>query len=120
MMWMKTLFLFFVLLWLCSCVHSGSPRSDIYVHPEQYVGQSVSVCGYIVDSANIVESADREDRTRRGGLSIVERGPLNPLRRGWTCLEGEIVHFGCGSGPRICLEAVFDYAIKIRRVAVTR
>lgn len=87
------------------------------MHSERYVGQVVSVCGYIVDSANIVESADSEDRIRSGGLSIAEKGPLPPLYRGRTCVEGEIVHLGCATGARICLEAIYDYAIKIRRVA---
>jgi hypothetical protein len=117
---MKIIILSFGLFFACSCARSLPPRSDIYVRPGQYEGQLIGVCGYIVDSANIVESADSEDRTHRGGLSIAERGPLNPLHRGWTCVEGEIVHFGCASGPRICLEAVYDYAIKVRRVVSTR
>lgn len=107
---------FSTLLLVSSCTHPLPTRSDIYVHPEQYVGRVVSVCGYIVDSANMVESADSEDRTRPGGLSIADRGTLDPLHRGRICVEGEIVHLGCASGSRICLEAVYDYAIKIRRV----
>lgn len=117
---MKTYLSAFVLTLACSCAHTFPTRNDVYVHPEKYVGQVVSVCGYIVDSANIVESADSEDRFRRGGLSIAARGPLDPLRRGRTCIEGEIVNFGCASGPRICLEAAYDYAIKVRRVLSTR
>lgn len=114
---MKIFSLFLATLLICSCKHSRLPRSDVYMSPEIYLGKLVSLCGYIVDSANMVESIDSEDRTRRGGLSIVEWGPLERLHRGWTCVEGEIVHLGCASGPRICLEAVYDYAIKIRRVA---
>ena len=113
---MKAILIFFVSLLTCGCMHKLPPRSDIYMNPKQYMGQLVNVCGYIVDSANIVESADSEDRVRSGGISIAEKGPLKPLYRGWVCVEGEIVHFGCATGPRICLEAIYDYAIKIRSV----
>src|SRR5215207_8148914 len=112
---MREILLVFASLLTCNCAHKLPPRSGVYVHPEQYVGQLVRVCGYIVDSSNIVESADSEDHVRGGGLSIAEKGPLKPLHRGWIC-EGEIVNIGCATGPRICLEAIYDYAIKIRSV----
>jgi hypothetical protein len=101
---------------LAGCAHAPPVRSDVYVNSERYINRLVSVCGYIVDSANMVESSDREDRTRSGGLSIINKGPLKPLYRGRTCVEGKIVQLGCASGPRICLEAIFDYAIEIHRV----
>ena len=117
---MKFVILLCAQLLVCSCTHSLAPRSDIYVHPAKYKDQNVKLCGYVVDSANIFESADSEDHTRDGGLSIAERGPLDPLHRGWTCVEGEIVEFGCATGPRICLEAAYDYAIKVRHVISSR
>jgi hypothetical protein len=65
-----------VMFMVAGCMHSAPPRNDVYVHPSQYVLRTVTVCGHIVDSANIVESADSEDRTRRGGLSIAEKARL--------------------------------------------
>jgi hypothetical protein len=101
---------------LTGCAHGSVPRSEVYSTPERFVGQAVRVCGYMIDSSNILESDDRNERERNGGLSIREKGPLNLLHRGRVCVEGEVSYWGCATGPVICTDAAFDYAISITRV----
>ena len=69
----------------------------------------------MIDSANIVESANRDDAQHRGGLVIAAKGPLNPLYRGPLCVEGDITYVGCISSPVICTDAAFDYGIRVER-----
>jgi hypothetical protein len=101
---------------LVGCTHPSSERSRVYVSPEQFLAQLVEVCGSMIDSSNILESARRGEQRRVGGLSINEMGPLNPLHRGRICVEGQISYIGCATGPVVCLEGAFDYAISVRRV----
>jgi len=103
---------------LLACAHHSSARNPVFVHPEQFVNLSTRVCGYMIDSSNIVESEDRNDTGRRGGLSIQESGPLNPLHRGRICVEGQVVYLGCQTGPVACFDIAFDYGIRIRRVVL--
>ena len=84
--------------------------------PSRFVGQTVEVCGYMIDSANIVESADRDDIKHRGGLSIDSRGPLNSLHLGRLCVEGEITYRGCGTNRVICIDAAYECGIRVHRV----
>lgn len=101
---------------LLSCVSVDGEYSDVFTTPQSYVRKQVEVCGYMVDSSNIVESSDREDRSRAGGLSILESGPLQRLHRGRICVAGVLEHVGCGGRARICTDMAFDYGIRIVRV----
>jgi hypothetical protein len=107
----------FLVLVLGSCAHDQTASADVFQTPSQFVGQTVRVCGYMIDSANIVESADREDQRRAGGLVIAAKGPLNLLHRGPVCVEGELTYVGCATGPVICTDAAFDYGIRVQRRA---
>lgn len=101
---------------VAGCAHVPPPRNDVFVNSATHVGQSVRVCGYRIDGANILESRRRRDWSHTGGLSIIERGPLPPLFRGRLCVEGTISRLGCETGPVVCVDAAFDFAISIRRV----
>ena len=101
---------------LVACAHTSAASTEVYRAPSIFVGRTVQVCGYMLDSANIVESANRDDKTHDGGLSISAKGPLNLRHRGPLCVEGEVTYVGCASGPVICTDAAFDYGIRIRRV----
>jgi len=98
-----------------ACVGTPATREPAFVRPDAFIGRSARVCGYMIDSANIVESPHREEWDRRGGLSIKERGPVDPFYRGRLCVEGSISFMGCETGPVICTDAAFDYAITITR-----
>lgn len=101
---------------LLACIHHPSVRNPVFANPEQFVHLPAQVCGYMIDSSNIVESRNPDDASRRGGLSIAESGPLDPLHRGLVCVEGQIVYIGCETGPVACVDIAFDYGIRIRRV----
>lgn len=101
---------------LLACIHHPSARNPAFANPEQLVNLSTQVCGYMIDSSNIVESRDPNDASRRGGLSIAASGPLDPLHRGLVCVEGQIVYIGCETGPVACVDIAFDYGIRIQRV----
>ena len=106
----------FGLITLSGCAHTALGTADVFAAPSRFVGQTVRVCGYMIDSANIVESPNRDDETRRGGLSIDGKGPLNLRYRGGLCVEGDVTYRGCATGPAICTDAAFDYGIRVRRV----
>jgi hypothetical protein len=102
---------------LCpACATASNRREPVFSHSAQFVGRDVRICGFMIDSSNIVESENREDRQRQGGLSILLRGPLDPFHRGRICVEGVISYLGCESGRIVCMDAAFDYAIAVRRV----
>jgi hypothetical protein len=95
--------------------HTPIASPDVFRHPSRFVGQTVQVCGYMIDSANILESANRDDPTRRGGLVIAAKGPLDLRYRGPLCVEGDLTYIGCLSGRVICTDAAFDYGIRVHR-----
>lgn len=97
-----------------ACTHPVTTRNPVFANPPGFVGQEVEVCGYI-DGPNILESADREDWVRTGGISIVTRGPLDSQFEGPICVAGILEYLGCER--EVCTGAAFDYAIRISRVA---
>lgn len=103
-------------LLVMSCTAPAATRNPVFTTPEKLSSQLVIFCGYMIDSANIIESADREDRRHRGGVSIMDKGPLDLRFRGKLCVEGELSYMGCETGPDICTGAAFDYGVEIRRV----
>ena len=105
---------------LVSCVAGSAARDDIFVNPSRYLGRQVDLCGYMIDSANIVEAEDRDDAARRGGFSIADKGPLNLLHRGPICVVGEIIYIGCQTGDVVCTDAFFDYGIRILAIEDAR
>lgn len=113
---MKQLTLLPACLCLLACTHYPPARSVVFANPERFVNLPAHVCGYMIDSSNIVESPDRNDTARRGGLSIAEKGPLDPRRRGRVCVEGQIVYLGCETGPVACFDVAFDYGIRVRSI----
>ena len=70
----------------------------------------------MIDSPNIFESPDRNDRSHPRGIFIVDRGPLALPQGGRVCVSGTIKYMGCETGPAICTDAAFDYGIVIDRV----
>ncbi|MEA3030030.1 MAG: hypothetical protein QOG13_1355 [Sphingomonadales bacterium] len=108
-----------VLLWggmVSACVSLPDDRDLVFARPQEVTGRSVRVCGFMIDSANIVESSDRDDSRHSGGLTIVARGPLNAFHRGRVCVEGNISYVGCVSGPTFCTDSAYDYGISVRRL----
>ena len=93
---------------LSGCAHAPLASADVFGAPSRFVGQTVQLCGFVIDGANIVESADRHDDERRGGLSIAAKGPLDLQHRGRLCVEGEVTYVGCASGNLICTDAAYD------------
>jgi hypothetical protein len=102
---------------VAACAHPSNASSELFRTPARFVGQTVKVCGYMNDSSNIVESDDRDDVKHSSGLSIEENGPLNLRHRGPVCVEGEITYRGCGTAHVICIDAAYEYGIRVRRVA---
>jgi hypothetical protein len=92
------------------------PRSDIFVHPGNYVGKPVNVCGYILDGSNIIEGKSYSHPRLTGGLSILEMGDVGFRYKGHICVEGVIEYAGCETGDVVCTDAAFDYGIKVRKV----
>ena len=99
-----------------ACTYPNDAYAGLYQAPARFVGQTVEVCGYMIDSSNILWTADRTDTKRRGGFSIDGKGPLNRLYRGHLCVEGEITYVGCGNGTVVCTDAAYEYGIRVRRV----
>ena len=96
-----------------SISRSRQTRNAVFVEPSALVGRQVELCGF-VDGPNILESADRRQWARTGGISIVDRGPLHPRFRGRACVAGLLEYFGCAADA--CNDAAFDYGIRIGRV----
>jgi hypothetical protein len=108
---------FGLLAW--SAAASSGPRVDYdpgFAKLEGSSGRQIAICGYMIDSSNIVESPNREDHGHARGLSIADRGPLRLPHQGRVCVEGIVVYLGCESGPALCTDAAFDYGIRIQRV----
>ena len=106
----------FLALLSTGCTTASAARNPVFATPDLFVDRRVHVCGYMIDSSNIVESRSRNDRVHSGGVSIIEKGPLNLLHRGRVCVEGTISRIGCETGPDLCTDAAFDYGIRIQRV----
>jgi hypothetical protein len=100
------------LLSCSACTHQWA-RNPAFVNPASYLGREVQVCGP-VDGPNILETADHRRWSQTGGISIIERGPLDQRFRGHACVIGTLEYMGCQT--EICTGAAFDYAIRIRRV----
>ena len=106
---------------LSGCATNVSARSDVFSRPANYLEHPVSICGYMIDSANIFEGRTRRARQRLGGLSILARGPLDLRYRGRLCVDGHIEYMGCETSQTvICTDAVFDYGIRITRITEIR
>lgn len=106
--------LIYIALAAGGCAHAAT-RNSVFVSPASYVGRSVQLCGYMIDSSNILESRRRREWNRTGGLSIRDGGPLRLRFRGRVCVEGDVSYLGCGEGSG-CTGAAFEYAISITRV----
>ena len=83
------------------------------------VGQEVKVCGEMIDNATVIES-NTSDYGRPNGFTISEHGPLDELYRGDLCVYGTAVFSGCGPNSiaqtgRICLGAVYDYGVRVKK-----
>lgn len=110
-----------LILALAPAAAAGGVRNDVFVHPARYLDREVRVCGYMIDSSNVLESRRRREWTRTSGLSIRRGGPLRLLFRGRACVAGVISYLGCETSRTIvCVDTAFDYAIDIRRVISLR
>ena len=99
-----------VLLMASGCA-SVSGRNPVFVNPASFVGETVQVCGWF-DGPNILEN--RDDWAHGGGVSIIDRGPLDQRFEGRACVEGTLEFMGCET--QVCTDAAFEYAIRITRL----
>jgi hypothetical protein len=101
----------------------GRVSTDLLQQPAPYLGQVVTVCGFMIGTSNI---AERRDGSRSGvgaGLSVRHRelGPalVQLLRQGREnlCLQGRIFRTGCELDPEIiCMEWAYEFGIEVDRV----
>jgi hypothetical protein len=105
-----------VLIVACQSVPVNSDAA-VYSNPAQFVGQAVTVCGFLAGSANILQR--RNDTSI--GLSI-DGGPYSRRlaqlgERAAVCLSGTISYLGCATNPEfICTDAAFDYQIRVAEI----
>jgi hypothetical protein len=94
----------------CQTVPSqrGAP---VFQNPANFTGQTVTVCGFLIGPANILQS--RSDVNV--GLSVdggVHARALARLgERAPVCLTGTISYVGCETD--VCMGAAFDYMIHV-------
>lgn len=118
-----------------ACVAPLDPmREDSHFrHPEQFVGQTVTVCGYVTfqrEDQNIWYSKDEslqpfslsmDGGTRGLGLLIDEEVRLGAWPHGRSgCFKGRIVYTGCwdrmaDGTDTLCPWTPFDHALLISR-----
>jgi hypothetical protein len=89
-------------------------RRASFSEPCSVRGQAVTVCGYLIGPANILQR--RNDVNV--GLSIdggaQARELAQPGERAEVCLAGRISYIGCDTDPQIiCTDAAFDYMIHV-------
>jgi hypothetical protein len=102
---------------LTACVTEENYASDVFDNPEYYLGKKVVICGRRFDSNNLVQFEKGKTPDRMKGLTILDRGPLEPWEWSHTCLEGEISYVGCRTDEDIiCQGGSYDYGISIYKV----
>lgn len=100
----------------CSGIQSRDEQMTVFLQPQLYVGQSVTVCGYIHDrfeDSNIWPSS-YSDRDLGAGLGFIAARQADEKSRydGHTaCVVGEIVRTGCGE-DQVCSWSNYRYALK--------
>jgi hypothetical protein len=103
---------------IAACGPLPPPHSSaaIFRHPDAYAGRNVEICGYLADTANLLEAKGRFER----GLSLERQaralGQRLRDRKPRTCLEGKVVRFGCGE-EELCLDWAYPWGIIVRSVA---
>jgi hypothetical protein len=95
-----------------------SISSDVFHNPQNYVGQTVRVCGYIHDAfedQNIWISRRVIHEPQGPGLGFISEsnasGPSQWNNRD-TCVTGRIERSGCGI-ELICSASNFPYAVRV-------
>jgi hypothetical protein len=92
----------------------GAP---VFQNPDQFVGQAVTVCGYLTGPANILQRPNDVNvgLSIHGGAhardlaQLVERAPV--------CLTGTINYIGCETDSEVvCTDWAFDYAINVAEI----
>jgi hypothetical protein len=120
MMQLSAAMIFLIATFCTACGHIPNSSQSVFSHPEIYSGSSAIVCGHIIDDANIVESDNRDEDLKSGGISIKNRGPLRNNFRGYACMQGKISYIGCKSGDMICTDQAYDYALTVEKVLSSR
>lgn len=95
--------------------HARETSAEVFRAPEIFVGQQVTVCGYMPDIANIRQ---RRRQTSEGlAVESVKPETIGQLRDGKRrkCLEGTIFATGCGN--EICSGWIYPFGISIQRVS---
>lgn len=102
-----------------ACV-AGQRRSmsgEVFQHPERFVGQAVSLCGYIHDrfeDANIWISRRAEREPHGLGLGFASDQTSHrptPWDNRVACVTGRIERSGCGEGTLVCLHTEHAYEL---------
>jgi hypothetical protein len=113
---MKLLFSVTLLVAVASVAIAGK-RSDVFAHPKQYVGKTVTVCGYVED-----RSEDRNiwvDRAHSDvhamGMAILGHAPLTSWDGARACITGKVFETHC-KDDKVCLDTGFEYGITVSNV----
>ena len=108
----------------CLDSRQSSNGSDVFNHPQDYVGKTVRVCGYIRDEfedQNIFISRDASLQPNGPGLGFIsehDSSRPSPWNARSTCVTGILERTGCGvvttSGEMtVCLWSRFPYALRV-------
>jgi hypothetical protein len=107
-----------ILLTSCLVGKQDSSSSDVFYHPQNYVGRTVRVCGYIHDAfedQNIWISRNVIHEPRGPGLGFIS-GNASPGPSPWNnrnaCVTGRLERSGCGADT-ICSASNFPYAVRV-------
>lgn len=91
---------------------------DVFNSPEKYLGQHVTVCGFVHDrfeDQNIWPSRATVDGETGLGLEIDVSGSEKSAIDGKTiCLEGQLIRRGCGT-DLVCTASNYEFALRISR-----
>lgn len=111
------LFILCLLILGCTSTSSSDNYSAVFLHPQDYVGKQVHLCGYIRDDfedKNIWVSRRAMKKDGAGLGFISDRRTEGPGQ--WNdqtrCVTGEIVRTGCAQ-ENICSWSNFPYALKV-------
>ena len=104
----------------CATRGANEPYRDVFDRPQNYVGRTMLLCGYVQDefeNSNIYPSrraARANPDTGLGFISGAQQAERRPWHNKTLCREVEIVRTGC-SEEMICHWSNFPYAARLAR-----